>query len=112
MRQRLIITAALLHRPKILIVDEPIIGLDPKGTRLVRSLFKNLVKEGMTIFLSTHILGIAEGMCKRIGILQRGQMVALGSMDELSLRQQAKIEDMQLEALFLKLTGEDEKPNP
>jgi ABC-2 type transport system ATP-binding protein len=110
MRQRLIITAALLHRPKILIVDEPIIGLDPKGARLVRNLFKNLAKGGMTIFLSTHTLGIAEELCERIGILQRGQIIALGTLEE--LRELAKIEDRQLEPLFLKLTGEEEKQDP
>jgi len=106
----LIITAALLHRPKILIVDEPIIGLDPKGARLVRNLFKNLAKGGMTIFLSTHTLGIAEELCERIGILQRGQIIALGTLEE--LRELAKIEDRQLEPLFLKLTGEEEKQDP
>lgn len=105
MRQRLVIIAALIHRPRVLIVDEPIVGLDPKGTQLVKNLFRDLVKEGMTIFLSTHILGIAEEMCQRIGILHRGQMIALGTMDE--LREQAKIADKRIESLFLKLTEEE-----
>lgn len=110
MRQRLVITAALLHRPQVLIVDEPIVGLDPKGARLVQSLFQDLVKGGMTIFLSTHILAIAEEMCQRIGILNGGQMIALGTMEE--LREQAKIADKRLEPLFLKLTEEEGKKKP
>ncbi len=105
MRQRLVITAALIHRPQVLIVDEPAVGLDPKGTQLVKNLFRDLVKEGMTIFLSTHILGIAEELCQRIGIIQGGQMIALGTMDE--LRKQAKISEGRLEPLFLKLTEEE-----
>ncbi len=109
MRQRLVIIAALLHRPQVLIVDEPIVGLDPKGARLVQNLFLDLVKGGMTIFLSTHILGIAEEMCQRIGILNGGQMIALGTMEE--LREQAKIADKRLEPLFLKLTEEEGKKN-
>ncbi len=107
MRQRLVIIGALLHRPQVLIVDEPIVGLDPKGARLVQSLFQDLVKEGMTIFLSTHVLAIAEEMCQRIGILNGGQMIALGTMEE--LREQAKIADKRLEPLFLKLTEEGKK---
>ena len=104
MRQRLTITAALLHRPRVLVVDEPVVGLDPKGTQLVKTLFKDLAQEGMAIFLSTHVLGIAEEMCQRIAILNGGQMIALGTMDE--LRKQAKITDSRLEPLFLKLTEE------
>ena len=106
MRQRLIITAALLHRPKVLIVDEPVVGLDPRGVGLVKSLLRALVNDGMTVFLSTHILGIAEELCPRIGIIQEGQLVALGSMSE--LREQAQSKDERLEPLFLKLTLEEE----
>jgi ABC-2 type transport system ATP-binding protein len=105
MRQRLVICAALLHRPQVLIVDEPMVGLDPKGTRLVKTLFQDISKGGMTIFLSTHTLGIAEEMCQRIGILNGGQMIAMGTMEE--LRGQAKIPDKGLEPLFLKLTEEE-----
>jgi ABC-2 type transport system ATP-binding protein len=107
MRQRLVITAALIHRPRVLVVDEPAVGLDPKGTQLVKNLFRGLVKEGMTIFLSTHVLGIAEELCQRIGIIQGGQMIALGAMDE--LRKQAKISEGRLEPLFLKLTEEEKR---
>jgi ABC-2 type transport system ATP-binding protein len=107
MRQRLIITAALLHSPKVLVVDEPVVGLDPRGVRLVTSLFRDLANGGMTLFLSTHILGIAEDLCPRIGIIHEGQLVALGSMSE--LRKQAQSRDERLESLFLKLT-QDENP--
>jgi ABC-2 type transport system ATP-binding protein len=106
MRQRLIITAALLHRPKVLVVDEPVVGLDPRGVRLVKSLFRDLVNDGMTLFLSTHILGIAEDLCPRIGIIHEGQLVALGSMSE--VREQAQCRDERLEPLFLKLTQEED----
>ncbi len=105
MRQRLIIIAALLHRPKVLVVDEPVVGLDPRGVRLVKSLFRDLVHDGMTIFLSTHILGIAEELCPRIGIIHDGQLLALGSMSE--LREQAQSRDERLEPIFLKLTQEE-----
>ena len=110
MRQRLIISAALLHRPQVLIVDEPIVGLDPKGTRLVKTLFQNLGRGGVTIFLSTHILAVAEEMCQRIGILHEGRMIALGTMEE--LREQAKSTDERLEPLFLKLTEEGKQVPP
>ncbi len=106
MRQRLIIIAALLHRPKVLVVDEPVVGLDPRGVRLVKSLFRDLVNDGMAIFLSTHILGIAEELCPRIGIIHEGQLLALGSMSE--LREQAQSRDERLEPIFLKLTQEEE----
>lgn len=106
MRQRLIITAALLHRPKVLVVDEPVVGLDPRGVRLVKSLFRDLVNDGMALFLSTHILGIAEDLCPRIGIIHEGQLVALGSMSE--IREQAQCRDERLEPLFLKLTQEED----
>ena len=106
MRQRLIITAALLHRPKVLIVDEPVVGLDPRGVRLVKNLFRGLAKDGTTLFLSTHILGIAEDLCPRIGIIHEGQLVALGSVSE--LREQAQSRDERLEPIFMKLTREDD----
>jgi ABC-2 type transport system ATP-binding protein len=105
MRQRLIIAAAILHRPKVLIVDEPMVGLDPKGARLVKRLFFDLAKAGVAIFMSTHTLEIAEEMCHRIGIINEGQLIALGTMEE--LRTKAQSVDERLEPLFLKLTGEE-----
>jgi len=103
MRQRLIIAAALLHRPKVLIVDEPMVGLDPKGARLVKRLFFELAKKGMAIFMSTHSMEVAENMCRRIGIINEGRLIAVGTMEE--LREKAQSTDERLEPLFLKLTG-------
>jgi ABC-2 type transport system ATP-binding protein len=105
MRQRLAIAAALLHRPKVLIIDEPMVGLDPKGTRLVKGLFRDLSKKGVAIFMSTHTLELAEEVCQRIGIIHEGRVIALGTMEE--LRVKAKTTDVRLEPLFLKLTGEE-----
>jgi ABC-2 type transport system ATP-binding protein len=106
MRQRLVFGAALLHRPKVLIIDEPMVGLDPKGTRLVKGLFRDLSKKGVSIFMSTHTLELAEEVCQRIGIINEGRVVALGTMEE--LREKAKTTDARLESLFLKLTGGEE----
>ncbi len=105
MRQRLIISAALLPRPKVLVIDEPMIGLDPRGVNLVKNLLRELVGNGMTIFLSTHTLAIAEEICRRIGIIHEGQLISLGTMEE--LREQARSRDERLEPLFLKLTEPD-----
>jgi ABC-2 type transport system ATP-binding protein len=105
MRQRLILAAAIVHRPKALIVDEPMVGLDPKGARVVKRLFRDLAKAGVAIFMSTHILEVAEEMCHRIGIINEGRMIALGTMQE--LREKAQSADDKLETLFLKLTGEE-----
>ena len=108
MRQRLTIAAALIHRPKVLIVDEPMVGLDPKGARLVKSLFFELAKAGVSVFMSTHILEVAEEMCHRIGIINEGRAVALGTIQE--IREKAQSTDERLEPLFLKLTGEERNP--
>ena len=107
MRQKVVMTAALVHDPAVLILDEPMVGLDPRSTRLVKDLLKQKSKEGMTIFLSTHTLDTAEELCDRIGIIQRGHLIALGTMDE--LRAVARDEDHKdrLEAVFLKLTEEE-----
>ncbi len=102
MRQRLIISAALMTRPKVLVIDEPMVGLDPRGVNLVKNLLRDLVGSGVTVFLSTHILSIAEEVCQRIGIIHEGQMIALGAMEE--LREQARTTDERLEPLCLKLT--------
>jgi ABC-2 type transport system ATP-binding protein len=106
MRQRLVIAAALLHRPKVLIIDEPMVGLDPKGTRLVKGLLRDFARKGSSIFMSTHTLELAEEVCQRIGIINEGKMIALGTIQE--LREKAKTTDAGLESLFLKLTGEAE----
>ena len=103
MRQKLIISSALLHRPEVIVVDEPMIGLDPKSARLLKDLLRQFVNRGGTVLMSTHTLEIAEAMCDRIAIVQGGKIVAAGTMDE--LRVQTSTGDASLEELFLKLTG-------
>ena len=103
MKQRLVMAASFIHDPKVLVVDEPMVGLDPKGARLIKNVFRERCRKGETIFVSTHTLEIAEAMCDRIGIISKGQLIALGSMDE--LQRQAKSDKPSLEPIFLKLTG-------
>ena len=102
MRQRLVMCSALLHEPSVLIVDEPMVGLDPMGSKLVKNLFRDRARGGATIFMSTHSLDIAEELCQDIAIIQTGKMIARGSAEE--LRKQAGM-DGNLESVFLKLTG-------
>ena len=103
MRQKLIIASAFAHRPEVIIVDEPMVGLDPRSARTLKDIFRAYVNRGGTILMSTHTLEVAEGMCDRIAIVQRGQLLAEGSMTE--LRAQGASGDESLEALFLRLTG-------
>lgn len=107
MKQRLVLSSALLHAPRALIVDEPMVGLDPHGTRRIKALFRELAAEGRTVFLSTHSLDVAAEVCDRVGILYRGRLVALGSVDEL-LRGRT---GTNLEEVFLKLTEEESLPD-
>ena len=83
MKQRLVLAAALMHAPRILIVDEPMVGMDPRGARLLRALLRSLAPSGATVFMSTHSLEVAEELCDRIGIIQAGRLIALGTLDEL-----------------------------
>jgi ABC-2 type transport system ATP-binding protein len=101
MKQRLVMCAALLHRPKVLIVDEPMVGLDPKAARLVKDIFRDQASRGTTVFMSTHSLQVAEEVCDEIAIIQAGRIIARGSGEV--LRRQAGI-DGNLEDIFLKLT--------
>jgi len=103
MRQKLIISSALIHRPECIVVDEPMVGLDPKGARLLKDIFRTFVNRRGTVLMSTHTLEVAEAMCDRIAIIQEGKIVACGSMQE--LREQTATGDASLEELFLKLTG-------
>jgi ABC-2 type transport system ATP-binding protein len=103
MRQKLIISSALIHRPECIVVDEPMVGLDPKAARLLKDMFRRFVERGGTVLMSTHTLEVAEAMCDRIAIIQKGKIVARGTMDE--LRQQTAAGNVSLEDLFLKLTG-------
>ncbi len=103
MRQKLIISSALVHRPELIVVDEPMVGLDPRGARLLKDIFREFVARGGTILMSTHTLEVAEAMCDRIAIIQAGRIVAHGTMAE--LREQTAGGDASLEELFLRLTG-------
>ena len=103
MRQKLIISSALLHRPEVIVVDEPMVGLDPKGQRFLKELFRAFVDRGGTVLMSTHTLDTVEEMCDRIGIIVGGKILACGTMAE--VRQQTAGGDAKLEELFLKLTG-------
>jgi ABC-2 type transport system ATP-binding protein len=103
MRQKLIISGALVHRPEVIVVDEPMVGLDPKSARLLKDLFRQFVDRGGTVLMSTHTLEVAETMCDRIAIIHAGKIAAYGTMAEVQM--QTSSEDLGLEDLFLKLTG-------
>ena len=103
MRQKLIISGALVHRPEVIVVDEPMVGLDPRSARLLKDLFRQFVNRGGTVLMSTHTLEVAETMCDRIAIIHGGRIVASGNMAE--LQAQTSSEHLGLEDLFLKLTG-------
>jgi ABC-2 type transport system ATP-binding protein len=101
MKQRVVLAATLLHHPKVIVLDEPLVGLDPHTARLVRDILKAEAKKGTTIFMSTHVIPIAEETADRIGILMNGKIAAIGRMDE--LRAQSK-SDGHLEEIFFKIT--------
>lgn len=99
MRQRIVLSAALLHNPRVLIIDEPIVGLDPRSARLVKDTLKRKTKEGITVFMSTHLLEIVEELCDRIAIIKDGKIIY-----EETLSGGARTFNGQLEAMFLELT--------
>jgi ABC-2 type transport system ATP-binding protein len=103
MKQKVALISAFLHRPKLLILDEPLNGLDPRSARIVKDFLQELKAQGVTTLMSTHILEIAQALCDRIAIMYQGRLIALGSMDE--LRQRASMPSSGLEDIFLKLTG-------
>jgi len=103
MKQKIALISAFLHKPKLLILDEPLAGLDPKSARIVKDLLRELAAQGVTTIMSTHILEIAQAMCDRIAIMYEGRLLALGNIKE--LRQKAKLPGSDLEEIFLKLTG-------
>jgi len=105
MRQKLIISSAFVHRPEVIVVDEPMIGLDPKAARILKDLFREYTHRGHTIMMSTHTLEVAETLCDRIAIIQAGKIRACGTMEE--LRKHATAGQTGLEEIFLKLTGEN-----
>ena len=103
MKQRLVMASAFLHQPKVMVVDEPMVGLDPKGARLIKRVFREYCDSGHSVFVSTHTLEVAQELCDRIGIIDGGELIALGTMEELKVK--AEIEGHDLEEIFLKLTG-------
>lgn len=109
MKQKVALAAALIHAPRLLVVDEPIIGLDPRTIRVIKTIFRELAAEGGTVFMSTHTLDVVEAVADRIGILHEGRLVALGTLDEL---QQASQSGGRLEDIFLQLTGVDAEAPP
>ena len=103
MKQRLVMCAAFLHRPQAVLVDEPMVGLDPRGAKLIKSVFKRMSERGVAILMSTHTLEVAEEMCDRISIILKGKIIARGTVDE--VRAMAGSRHEELTAVFLKLTG-------
>jgi len=103
MKQRLIMSAALLHDPEIIIVDEPMVGLDPAAIIMVKDLFQRLAQDGVSVFMSTHTLSIAEDTCDRIGIIHRGRLIASGTTAD--LQREANVAGADLEKVFLNLTN-------
>jgi ABC-2 type transport system ATP-binding protein len=103
MKQRLIMSAALLHEPEIIIVDEPMVGLDPAAIIMVKELFQNLAQNGVSVFMSTHTLAVAEHTCDRVGIIHRGRLIASGTTAD--LQREANITDADFEKVFLNLTN-------
>ena len=106
MKQKIALISAFLHKPRLLILDEPLSALDPRSARIIKDFLHQLKKQGVTTIMSTHILEIAQAVCDRIGIMYQGRILALGNMKE--LREMAKLPDSGLEDIFLKLTGTDD----
>jgi ABC-2 type transport system ATP-binding protein len=104
MRQKVVFCSAFIHDPRVLIVDEPMVGLDPQSMRIVKDQMKLYSSRGASIFMSTHTLSVAEELCDRIGIVHNGQLISLGTLDE--LKKEAASEGENLESLFLKITGD------
>lgn len=103
MQQKVVLAAALIHQPRVMLLDEPTVGLDPASARLLKDILQELAKQGAAVFVSTHILEIAERLCHRVGILKEGKLIAQGSPDE--LRKMVGHGDESLEDIFLELTG-------
>ncbi len=102
MRQKTALAAALMHDPRVLVLDEPTVGLDPKSARLIKDILRQMAERGAAVFLSTHILEIAERMCDRVGIIYQGKLIAQGTMEQL---RSLGTGETTLEDIFLELTG-------
>jgi len=111
MQRKLVMASVLLHNPKVIFLDEPLVGLDPKAARLVKKIFLELSQRKVTIFMSTHTLEIAEKLCHRIGIIKEGRLIAMGTNEELRRKAEREVEipeGISLEDIFLQLTGGSE----
>lgn len=106
MKQRLTLSTALLHEPKLLIVDEPMVGLDPRGAKQIKSVFREQADAGRTVFLSTHSLDVAQEVCDRLAIIHRGRIVAQGTYEEIKQRAEGAAD---LEAVFLAILEDEEE---
>jgi ABC-2 type transport system ATP-binding protein len=104
MKQKIVFASALLHDPKIIILDEPMVGLDPKSARLVKDILRERVENGVTVFMSTHTLSVAEEVAHRVGIIRKGELIFVGSKEEL---QGSRVKTGWLESVFLELTEEE-----
>ena len=98
MKQKVALISALAHNPKVLIMDEPFVGLDPKAVFDVKEIMNEMIKDGKIIFFSTHILDVAEKLCSRVAIIKKGELIKVGNMDEIK-------GDKSLEKVFLELEG-------
>jgi ABC-2 type transport system ATP-binding protein len=107
MKQRLVIASAMIHEPKVIIVDEPMVGLDPKGAKLVKDIFRDWARGGATVFMSTHTLALAQEVCGEVAIVDKGRIVASGTSEELG--RQAGVRG-NLERIFLKITAGEKQP--
>lgn len=103
MKQKIALISALIHRPKLLLLDEPLNGLDPRSAKIIKDLLRELTQKGVTVIMSTHILEIAQAMCDRIAIMYQGRILAKGNMEK--LRERARLPGSNLEEIFLTLTG-------
>lgn len=103
MKQRVIISSCLIHDPEIIVIDEPMVGLDPKSAKIVKNIFSEKAKNGVTIFLSTHTLSVAEEICTKIGIINKGKLIAEGTLAD--LKRFFKQQDKNLEEIYLEMTA-------
>ncbi len=103
MKQRVVVSAAMLHEPRVLVVDEPMVGLDPKGARTLKAVLGDLTGDGVTVFMSTHTLAVAEEIADRVGIIREGSIIALGNLEQIYATART---DRRLEDAFLRLTEE------
>jgi len=109
MKQRLALSAALVHEPALLVVDEPMVGLDPRGARMLKDTFRARAKEGLTIFMSTHSLSVAEEIADKLAIINRGKIVAIGTLEEIYAQTRGGPQD--LEKVFLEIISDGQEPS-